>query len=65
MANHKGQNTSNQIPLDDQNGSIPRNTCVAFETALRDLSGTTRQTDIHTPDKVIPICRYASQATQK
>ena len=34
-------------------GSIPRNACVAG------------QTDRQTPDKVIPMCHYASQATQK
>ena len=28
-------------------------------------SVTTGQTDRQTPDKVIPMCRYASQATQK
>ena len=26
---------------------------------------TDRETDRQTPDKVIPMCRYASQATQK
>ena len=58
-------------------GSISRNACVACETyiAMRDYqeSVTTGQTDRHTdgrtdrqtPDKVIPTCRYASQATQK
>ena len=35
--------------------------------AMRDYkeSVTTRQTDRQTPDKVIPMCGYASQATQK
>ena len=28
-------------------------------------SVTTRQTERQTPDKVIPMCRYGSQATQK
>ena len=34
--------------------------------AMRDYkeSVTTGQTDRQTPDKVIPMCRYASQATQ-
>ena len=50
-----------------QSGSIPRNTCFACETAMRDYqeSVTTGQTDRQTPDKVIPMCRYVSQATQK
>ena len=44
---------------------------VTWETALRDYqenvtNGQTHgQTDGQTPDKVIPMCRYASQATQK
>ena len=50
--------------------SIPRNACVACETYLCVTSGKTlRQTDKHTdrqtPNKVIPMCRYASQATQQ
>ena len=49
-------------------GSIPRNACVACETAMR-VWQTDRQTDgrtyRQTTDKVIPMCRYASQATQK
>ena len=54
----------------DHTGSIPRNACVACETAMRDYqeSVTTRQTDgqtdRQTPDKVIPMCGYALQATQ-
>ena len=45
--------------------------CRLQNIALRDYqeSVTTRQTDgrtdRQTPDKVIPMCRYASQATQK
>ena len=36
-------------------------------TCMRDYqeSVTTGQTDGQMPDKVIPMCRYASQATQK
>ena len=55
----------------EHSDSIPRNACVDCETALRDYqeSVTTGQTDTHTdrqtPDKVIPMCRYASQETQK
>ena len=41
-------------------GSIPRNACVACETAMG-----VWQTDGQTTDKGIPMCRYASQATQK
>ena len=51
--------------------SIPRNACVACETLLcvtSQESVTTGQTDTRTyrqpRDKVIPMCRYASQATQ-
>ena len=29
------------------------------------LGRTDRRSDRHTPDEVIPVCRYASQATQK
>ena len=43
-------------------GSIPRNACVTCE---RKLCVTTGQTDGQTPDKVIPMCRFASQATRK
>ena len=47
--------------------------CCLRNIAMRDLqeSVTTGQTHIHTrtdrqtPDKVISMCRYASQATQK
>ena len=43
--------------------------CRLPNMAMRDYqeSGTTGQTHTHThtPDKVIPMCRYASQATQK
>ena len=55
-------------------GSIPRNACVACETISYawlprkcdyQESVTTGQTNRQTPDKVIPMCRYASQATQK
>ena len=55
-------------------GSIQRNACVACETQLwecdkRTDRQTDRQTDgrtdRQTTDKVIPMCRYASQATQK
>ena len=48
-------------------GSILRNACVACKTALRHYQEnvTTGQTHRQTPDKVIPMCRYASQATQK
>ena len=50
-------------------GSIPRNACVACETKLWKVWQTDRQTDGRTDgqttDKEIPMCRYASQATQK
>ena len=41
--------------------------CRLRNIAMRDYqeSVTTRQTDRQTPDKVIPMCRYAWQATQK
>ena len=34
------------------------------QTQARTDGRTDRQTDGRTPDKVIPMCRYASQATQ-
>ena len=37
--------------------------CRLRNIAMRDYQE--RQTDRQTPDKVIPMCRYASQATQK
>ena len=42
-------------------------TCRLRNIAMRDYqkSVTSGQTDRQTPDKVIPMCRYASQATQK
>ena len=50
-------------------GSIPRNACVACETQLcvttKKMWLPDRQTDKQTPDKVILMCRYASQGTQK
>ena len=56
-------------------GSIPRNACVACETELCVTTKkvwlpkcdywTDRGTDRQMPDKVIPMCRYASQAKQK
>ena len=41
--------------------------CDLRNKAMHDYqeSVTTGQTDTWTPDKVIPICRYALQATQK
>ena len=41
--------------------------CRLRNIAMHDYkeSVTTGQTDRRTPDKVIPMCRYASQATQK
>ena len=48
-------------------GSIPKNACVACENiAMRDYqeSVNTGQTHRQTPDKVIPVCRYALQPTQ-
>ena len=41
--------------------------CRLRNIAMRDYqeSVTTGQTDRKTPDKVIPMCRYALQATQK
>ena len=41
--------------------------CRLGNKAMRDNqeSVTTGQTDRQTPDKVIPMCCYASQATQK
>ena len=47
--------------------------CHLWNIAMRDYqesvttgqTHTDRQTDRQTPDKVIPMCRYASQATQK
>ena len=41
--------------------------CRLRNIAMRDYqdSVTTGQTDRQTPDKVIHMCRYASQATQK
>ena len=55
----------------EHSGSIPRNARVACETWLcvttKKVWLPDRQTHTHrqTPDKVIPMCRYASQATQK
>ena len=56
----------------DQNGSIPRNQSRLPNIAMPNEekpdyqeSVTTRQTDRQTPDKVIPMCRYASQAKQQ
>ena len=46
-------------------GSIPRNACVACETWLCVTTKKVWLPDRQTPDKVIPVCRYASQATQK
>ena len=49
-------------------GSIPRNACVALRNkALESVTDgqTDGRTDGQTTDKVIPMCRYASQATQK
>ena len=56
------------LPNWKNSGSIPRNACVACKNIA--LRGQThrradRQTDGRTTDKVIPMCRYASQATQK
>ena len=53
-----------------QNGSIQRNACVACEikratTKKVLLSNRQTRTDIHMPDKVIPMCCYALQATQR
>ena len=39
--------------------------CVACETHQESVTSGQTQTDGQTPDKVIPVCRYASQATQK
>ena len=41
--------------------------CRLQNIAMHDYqeSVTTGQTDRQTPDKVMPMCRYASQATQK
>ena len=41
--------------------------CHLRNIAMRDYQGsvTTGQTHRQTPDKEIPMCRYASQATQK
>ena len=53
----------------EDSGSIPRNARVACETCLcvttKKVWLPDRHTDRQTPEKVIPICRYASQATQK
>ena len=52
-------------------GSISRNACRLRNIAMHDYqenvtTGQTHtRTDRQTPDKVIPMCRYASQATQK
>ena len=43
-------------------GSIPRNACVVRERLPRKCD---YLTDRRTPDKVIPMCWYASQLTQK
>ena len=51
---------SSNLPIQQYSGSIPRNACVACETKLCKVWQTDGQTD-----KVIPMCRYASQATQK
>ena len=40
------------------------NAPVAYETIMRDNHYTTGQTDKRTPIKVIPMSRYAPQATQ-
>ena len=39
--------------------------CVTTKKMLLPARHTDRRTDRQTPDKVIPMCRYASQATQK
>ena len=41
--------------------------CRLQNIAMRDYQEnvTTGQTDRQTPDKVIPMCHYSSQATQK
>ena len=51
----------------NHSGSILRNACVACETTMCDYqeSVTTRQMDRQMQNKVIPMCHYASQATQK
>ena len=48
-------------------GSIPRNARGLRNIAMCDYqeSVTTGQMDRQTPDKVIPMCRYASQAKTK
>ena len=55
--------------ITQNSGSIPRNACVACETALDSVTEkcdrrTDRRTDRQT-DEVIPMYRYASQATLK
>ena len=45
-------------PAKHSDASLPRK-CDYQESV------TTGQTDRQTPDKVVPMCRYASQATQK
>ena len=51
--------------ISEKSDNIPRNVCVVCETYLcwcdRQTYG---QTDGQTTDKVIPMCRYDSQATQ-
>ena len=52
----------------EHSGGIPRNACVACETKIcvttKKVLLSDRQTG-QTPEEVIPMCRYASQATQK
>ena len=56
---NKMPSTSKKIaPAKHSSGKCDRN---VWQTARR----TDRQTDGQTTDKVIPMCRYASQATQK
>ena len=50
----------------EHSGSIPRNARVAYLYATtKKVRLPDRHTDRKTPDKVIPMSRYASQATQK
>ena len=53
---------SADIPYGKQSGSILRDACVACKT-MRDYQEVWLL-DRQTPDKVIPLCRYALQATQ-
>ena len=45
-------------------GNIAMRDCQESVTTGQTHGQTDRQTDRQTPDEVIPMCRYASQATQ-